>query len=54
MYSGYFINDLKHGFGNEYYHNGVIKYQGFFNNNKYVLTSNGKLFADKIASELFV
>ena len=25
-----------------------------FNNNKYVLTSNGKLFADKIASELFV
>ena len=24
-----------------------------FNNNKYVLTSNGKLFADKIASELF-
>ena len=25
-----------------------------FTNNKYVLTSNGKLFADKIASELFV
>ncbi len=25
-----------------------------FSNNKYVLTSNGKLFADKIASELFV
>lgn len=25
-----------------------------FNKNKYVLTSNGKLFADKIASELFV
>jgi len=25
-----------------------------FNNNTYVLTSNGKLFADKIASELFV
>jgi hypothetical protein len=35
VYSGYFLNDLKHGFGIEYYNNGVIKYQGFLNNNNY-------------------
>jgi oxygen-independent coproporphyrinogen-3 oxidase len=48
-----FSSEIIHSFNrniNTYISKGMVT----FTNNQYVLTSNGKLFADRIASELFV